>query len=87
MELTGKIIKLNNPVTGNGAKGDWIKHEFILETEDAYPKPVCITIFNKPELAAKIDLNARVKVSINIESSEYNNRWYTEVKAWKIEQV
>ena len=87
MEITGRIIKLNDPVTGNSAKGDWIKHEFVLETEDSYPKKVCVGIFNKPELAAKVDLNARVTVHINIESKEYNNRWYTEVQAWKIESA
>ena len=87
MEITGRIIKLNDPVTGQSQKGDWIKHEFVLETEDAYPKRICIGIFNKAELAAKVDLNARVTVHINIESKEYNNRWYTEVQAWKIESA
>lgn len=28
-----------------------------------------------------------VKISVNLESRLYNDRWYTEVKAWKIERV
>jgi len=28
-----------------------------------------------------------LQVSVNIESREYNNRWYTDVRAWKIDRV
>ena len=28
-----------------------------------------------------------IKASVNIESREFNNRWYTDVRAWKIERM
>ena len=28
-----------------------------------------------------------VKVSFDLESREYNGKWYTDVKAWKVEKV
>lgn len=84
MEITGKIIQILPAETGEGRNGPWKKQSFILETQDQYPKKVCIAVWGD-----KIDLNsygenAEVTASINIESREYNSRWYTDVKAWKM---
>lgn len=84
MEITGNIIQILQQETGEGRNGTWKKQSFILETQDQYPKKVCITVWGD-----KIDLNSfgentEVTASINIESREYNSRWYTDVKAWKI---
>jgi len=86
MELTGKIIKILPLQSGKSAKGEWQKQDFIIETQSQYPKKICISAWN-----SKFDLNSHletfVKVSIDIESREYNERWYTDVKAWKIEPM
>jgi len=84
MEITGKISQVLPAESGEGRNGPWKKQSFILETQDQYPKNVCITVWGD-----KIDLNSfneneEVTASINIESREFNNRWYTDVKAWKI---
>ncbi|MCB2219544.1 MAG: DUF3127 domain-containing protein [Bacteroidetes bacterium] len=84
MEITGKIIQILPEETGEGRNGPWKKQNFILETQEQYPKKVCITVWGD-----KIDLNSfgensMVTASINIESREYNSRWYTDVKAWRI---
>lgn len=84
MEITGKIIEILPAQTGQSARGEWKKQDFILETQEQYPKKVCIENWND-----KVDFNtfgqgAMVSVSINIESREYNGRWYTGVKAWKV---
>ncbi len=84
MEITGKLIQILPEETGEGRNGPWKKQSFILETQDQYPKKVCITVWGD-----KIDLNSfaensMVTASINIESREYNGRWYTDVKAWRI---
>ncbi|MBZ0243777.1 MAG: DUF3127 domain-containing protein, partial [Bacteroidales bacterium] len=31
-------------------------------------------------------MGERIKASINIESREYNGRWYTDVKPWRFER-
>ena len=87
MEITGKIIQILPEETGEGRNGTWKKQNFILETQDQYPKKVCITVWGD-----KIDLkaygqNETVTASINIESREYNSRWYTDVKAWRLEKA
>ena len=87
MEVSGKVINLAEIQTGTSAKGDWTKQDFVIETEGDYPKKICINSFNN-----KVDLSAWkigdvVTVSVNIESREYNGKWYTNVSAWKIDLV
>lgn len=87
LEITGKLIKVLNPQTGTGAKGNWIKQEFVIETSaDQYPKKVCMSLWgDKVENLKRFTLNDEIKVSFNVESREYNEKWYTDIRAWKIE--
>ena len=84
MEINGKIIQLLEEKSGESAKGPWRKQEYILETEGQYPKKICFMVWSDKidELAIKTGEN--LVVSIDIESREYNGRWYTDVKAWQV---
>ncbi len=86
MELSGTVIAILPEVTGQGKNGVWRKQEFILEVPSQYPRKVCISTWGD-----KIDQNAlqtgdSVTASIDVESREYNGRWYTEVRAWKVDK-
>jgi hypothetical protein len=86
MELAGKIVKRLPVVSGESTRGPWKKQDFIIETSEQYPKKVCVTCWgDKVEELDKLSDGQDVRVSINIESREYNERWYTDVKAWKID--
>jgi len=86
LEITGKLIKVLPAQTGTGAKGNWVKQEFVIETADQYPKKVCMSLWgDKVEGLSRFTLNDTIKVSFNVESREYNERWYTDLRAWKIE--
>jgi len=84
MEITGKIIEILPEETGEGRNGPWKKQNFILETQDQYPKKVCITVWGDKVDLKNFGENESITASINIESREYNNRWYTDVKAWRV---
>lgn len=84
MDISGKLVQFLPAQTGNGKNGQWKKQEFILETGDTYPKKVCIAVWGD-----KIDMNSfkpgdALDVSFDVESREYNGKWYTDVKAWKV---
>ncbi len=85
MELQGKTIEVLAKVTGEGKNGTWEKQEIILETAGQYPKKVCISMWgdkiNQDALCVGTEINAH----IDIESREYNGRWYTELKAYRID--
>ncbi len=86
-QITAKIIKILPAQTGTGKNGTWIKNEFVVETMDQYPKKVCISAWG--DLASNIDsysIGEKVTVHYNPESREYNERWFTELRAWKIER-
>ena len=84
MEITGKIIELLEVKSGQSANGEWRKQEYILETEAQYPKKVCFMAWGDKIDQFNIQKGETVAVSIDLESREYNGRWYTDVKAWKV---
>jgi hypothetical protein len=89
LEITGKVAQILPLETGEGKNGQWKKQFFILDfMEGNYPKKVSISVWgDKTDSLRNILPGANVKVSFNVESREYNGRWYTDVKAWRIETV
>jgi hypothetical protein len=90
MDITGQLIKILPETTGQGAKGPWIKQEFVIETKEQYPKKACFSVWgDKVEILRKFSMNDMVKVSFNIESREHQTtgRWYTELRAWRIDRA
>jgi hypothetical protein len=88
MEIIGKIIKVMPLQTGTGKNGEWKKQEFIVEIAGTYPKKVAITVWgDRTADLQSLPLGQEVKAFVDVESREYNERWYTDVKAWKLEKV
>ncbi len=85
MEITGKIVQILEPLSGTSARGEWKRQDFIIETQDQYPKKVCLANWNNKVDLEQMGVGSQVTASINIESREYNGRWYTDVKVWKME--
>ncbi|WP_266365981.1 DUF3127 domain-containing protein [Tellurirhabdus rosea] len=86
LELIGKLVKVLPEQTGQGKNGTWVKQNFVIETVDQFPKQVCLTVWG--EKAADLKMYApgdSIRVMFSLESREYNDRWYTDVKAWRIE--
>lgn len=86
MEISGKIIAVLPQTSGQGKNGLWRSQDYVLETADQYPKKVCFNLFNDKIDQYPIAIDDAVKVSFDIESREYNGRWYTSVRAWKVEK-
>ena len=84
MEISGKIIERLPEKSGESANGTWRKQEYILETNNQYPKKVCIMAWGDKIDQFAIKLGENLVVSVDLESREYNGRWYTDVKAWKV---
>jgi len=87
MEIEGKLIQLLPIQTITSQKGPMKKLEFVIETQAKFPKKICFSLWND-----KIDLliakaGDNVRVTFDLESREYNGRWYTEAKAWKAESI
>lgn len=87
MEFVGLVYKIMPPVKGTSARGEWTKQEVIFEMPDEFNRKLCVGFWGDKALeAAALVPGERVEVSINIESKEYNGRWYTEARAWKLQR-
>ena len=89
MEITGKIIAVLPEQGGVSKNGnEWKKQEYVLETHDQYPKKVCFQLFGADRIAqAAIQPGEELTVSFDIDSREYQGRWFTNISAWKIERA
>ena len=84
MELKGTIIGMLPMVEGTGKNGVWTKQEYILEIPGQYSKKVCFSLWGAKIDEYMLKPNDIITVSIDIESREYQSRWYTEVKGYKV---
>lgn len=85
LELTGTVKQINPTESGEGKNGQWRKKSFLLEYMDGnYPKIVEIQGMNKAvDYIEKLGEGETTTVHFNVESREYNGRYYTECKLWK----
>ena len=87
MEISGTVLNILEEQRGEGRNGPWRKQEFIVETEGMYPRKVCIAVWGDKIDQFALKVGEKVTASVNIESREFNERWYTDVKAWKLDKV
>lgn len=86
MQLTAKLVQVLPLQSGEGRNGTWKKQEIIVETEGQFPKKICISIWGD-KIPAQLETGTDFKIDFDIESREFNGRWYTDVKAWKVEPI
>lgn len=85
LEINGKVFKILQEQSGEGKNGRWVKQDFVIETDDQFPKKVCFSSWgDKVAEVKKMAEGDTLTVSFNVESREYNGRWYTDLRAWKI---
>jgi len=85
MQLTAKLTHLLPIPTGSGKNGEWKKQDIIVETDGQYPKKICISIWGDRINEGQLQIGNLLQIDFDIESREYNSKWYTDIKAWKIE--
>lgn len=87
MDIKGRVIQLLALQTGEGKNGTWKKQDFVIETDGQYPKKVCISAWGDKINESALQVGNEVNISFDVESREYNGRWYTDLKAWKIDTL
>jgi len=84
--VSGAVIHILPEQSGAGKNGTWRKRDFVIETADQYPKKICLTQWGDEIDNSALQEGELVTAHIDIASREYNGRWYTDVKAWKVER-
>lgn len=86
LKITGTVQQILEEQSGTSKNGPWRKQDFILKTGGEYPKPVCITQWGDNIDKFDVKEGEEITAYIDIQSREYNDRWYTDVKAWRIDK-
>ena len=89
MEIVGKIIQVLPAQEGvsKSTGNPWKIQSYILETLEQYPRKVCFEIFGEDRIKNNpCEIDQIVTVSFDIESREFNGRWYTSIRAWRVQQ-
>jgi len=87
MTITGTIKQIKPVESGVSNGNTWKNQLVIIDQGGEYPKDLAVKI--NPD---KIDINQfaegeSITAHIEVQSREYNDRYYTDVKAWKIERT
>ena len=89
MEIVGKITQVLPAQEGvsKSTGNPWKIQSYILETLEQYPRKVCFEIFGEDRIKNNpCEIDQIVTVSFDIESREFNGRWYTSIRAWRVQQ-
>lgn len=88
MEIKGKIIVVLPERSGVSQAGkEWMTQEYVLETQDRYPRKIMFSVFGRDRIEQfDIHLGEVITVKFDIDSKEYNGRWYNSITAWQVER-
>lgn len=87
MEIKGKIIVALPEMSGVSKSGNnWKKREYVLETQETYPRKVHFDFFGDRADQYPLSVGDDITLSFDIESREYNGRWFTSIRGWKAEK-
>lgn len=87
MILEGKVIKLIDVKEGTSKTSgkDWKLAQYLIDTttNEQYPKQVVVEVFGEDRIdELSIIPDEQVKLNVEVESREFNGKWYTSVRAW-----
>ena len=85
MQLTATLQQLLPIQTGTGKNGTWKKQDIIVQTDEKFPKKVCLSIWGDKIDEKQLIINSILQFDFDIESREFNGKWYTDLRVWKVE--
>ena len=87
MQFKGKIIEALPVVTGQGARGQWVKQGFVLEYESGqYPKSIAFDVFDDEKLQKfRISVGEELICDIDFKAVKGKNGYtFNSVDCWNV---
>lgn len=86
LAIKGKVVANLGVQKGTSKAGkDWSKATVVIETEGQYPKKVALDNMKNADNFAALTIGTVGTFHIEVESREFNGRWFTSVNCWKWE--
>ena len=89
MEVEGKITHVLGERSGTSKSGNpWKVKEYVLETvTESYPRKIAFDFFGDKADLYPLNVGDMIRLSFDIESREYQGRWFTSIRGWKAEAL
>lgn len=87
LEIEGTLMRKMDVQSGRSARGDWAKQEFLVEFQEGkFPSTAVFTAWGQDKVSEldRFSMGDQVKVTFNVSSREFNGRWYTDLRMWRI---
>ena len=87
MEIIGKLLQILPKQSGESARGTWVRGGFVIETQEQFPRTVAFTMFGEDKVAMieGIPIGTQINVHFSPESREFQGRWYTDLRCFRID--
>ena len=87
MQLSATLISILPTQSGTGKNGEWKKQDLVFETQDQFPKKICISFWGDKLQNVLLQESKMYTIDFDLESREYNSKWFNDIKGWKIVQI
>ena len=90
LSLQGILIKKNSIENIENKEGKkWKKQTFVIQTDSEYNNQICFQLFGEEKITILENHKEgdKIEVFFNISSKEYNNRYYHNIDAWRINPI
>ncbi|KAA6350590.1 hypothetical protein EZS27_002073 [termite gut metagenome] len=89
MDFSGKVIAVLPLQSGVGkATGnEWQRQDYVIESHEQFPKKMCFSAWNDKIALFNIQLNEELAVSFDIDARQWQDKWFNDIRAWKVERV
>lgn len=85
MEIEAIVYRILPVQSGVSQRGAWSSQDVVFEVPSQFNDKVCISFRNdKMQEINSLTEGDKVKVSFNVSSREWNNRWYTSLNGWRV---
>ena len=89
LNIKGILTKKFEVETIEGKEGKiWKKKNFILDIGSQFNSEICFQLFGeeKIKILDEFQINDNIEVHFNLYSKKFNNRYFHNIDAWKIEK-
>lgn len=87
--IIGRVIAILPKVSGTSANGkEWSRATIVVEqpsNDSKFTRKVVLSNLRNADEFGALEVGTMAKFYVDIESREYNGRWYTDVTCWKWE--
>ncbi|MEG1635181.1 MAG: DUF3127 domain-containing protein [Rikenellaceae bacterium] len=88
MEIEGTVYAILPQVSGQSSRGSWVRQEMVIEFKSGeFNKKLSLSFWgDKTNQLANLKQGEMVKAFFDLESREFNGKWFTTAQTWKIER-